>query len=225
MRLSGSAVSKPGVHTVQTHRGPARLHSTPVAEPRGLVLLGHGAGGDARAASLVAVRDALADAHLAVVLLDQPYVVAGRRAPDPAPRLDAVVVEIVDRLRAGWPDLPLVVGGKSSGARVGCRVATTVGAAGVLALGFPLRPPGRPDRSRAPELAAGCPVLVIQGSRDSFGTPDDVRSAAAGLPVTVHAVAGGDHSFVPRRADGRSARDCLAEVAAVATRWVSDLLR
>jgi len=224
VRLSGGAASKPGIHTLQTQRGPARLHVTPVAEPRGVVLLGHGAGGDARAAVLVAVRDALAEARVAVVLLDQPYVVAGRRAPDPAARLDAVVVETVDTLREAWPDPPLVLGGKSSGARVGCRVAPAVGAAGVLALGFPLRPPGRPDRSRAAELAAGCPVLVVQGARDNFGTPDEVRSAAAGLPVSVHSVAGGDHSFVPRRVDGRTRQECLAEVATVAARWVAQLV-
>jgi predicted alpha/beta-hydrolase family hydrolase len=224
VRFSGSAASKPWIHIVQTHRGPARLHLTPVPDPRALVLLGHGAGGDARAAALVAVRDALTVAGAAVVLLDQPYVVAGRRAPDPAPRLDEVVSGVVEQLRADWSDVPLVVGGKSSGARVGCRVAQAVGAIGVLALGFPLRPPGRPERSRAAELAAGCPVLVVQGSRDSFGTPDEVRSAAAGLPVTVHAVASGDHSFVPRKADGRTRQECLAEVATVAARWVTELL-
>jgi predicted alpha/beta-hydrolase family hydrolase len=192
--------------------------------PRAVILLGHGAGGDATAPALLAVRDGLVRADLAVALLDQPYRVAGRRAPDPAAHLDAVAVSVVERVRGAWKDLPLVVGGKSSGARVGCRVAEAVGAVGVIALGFPLRPPGHPDRSRAAELAAGVPVLVVQGERDSFGTPDDVRSAAGSLPVTVHGVAAGDHSFVPRKADGRTRQECLAEVATVCVDWVVRLV-
>lgn len=224
MMLAGASVSKPRVHTVQTRHGAAKLHVSGPDLPTGVVLLGHGAGGSATTPLLLAVAEALVAAGLAVVLLDQPYRVAGRRSPAPAPQLDAAVVDVVARLRAEWPDLPLIVGGKSSGGRVGCRVASTVGAVGVVVLGFPLRPPARPDRSRAAELAAGCPVLVVQGSRDSFGTPDEVRSAAGDLPVTVHEVAGGDHSFVPRKGVGRTRHDCFAEVAAVVTLWVGDLL-
>jgi predicted alpha/beta-hydrolase family hydrolase len=149
--------------------------------------------------------------------------VAGRRAPDRADRLDAAMLAVVATLRAELPGVPLIVGGKSSGARVGCRTARALGAAGVLALGFPLTPPGRPDRSRAAELDAGCPVLVLQGSRDSFGTPADVRLAAKRLPVEVHEVAGGDHSYAARRGDERTTADCIAEVAAVAAAWVQRL--
>lgn len=194
------------------------------AKPAALVILGHGAGGDSRAPVLVAVRDALVAASVATALVDQPYRVAGRRAPDRADRLDAVMLELACRLRTRLGGVPLIVGGKSSGARVGCRIARQAGAAGVVALGFPLGPPGRPATSRAAELDAGCPVLVLQGSRDSFGGPGAVRQAAGLLPVAVHEVAGGDHSFVARRADARTTVECLAEVATTVTAWVRALV-
>ncbi len=191
-----------------------------------MVVLGHGAGGDSSAPVLQAVASALVDAGAAVALVDQPYRVAGRRAPDPAPRLDAALRAVVTHLRRrrGMGTLPLVLGGKSSGARVACRTAEGVGASGVLALGFPLHPPRRPERSRAAELAAvACPVLVVQGERDSFGTPEELAAALGSRPSrgAVHVVCGGDHSFVPRKADGRTREECLAEVAEAAARWLS----
>jgi uncharacterized protein len=192
------------------------VHETAVADPIALALLLHGAGGDSSAPLLVAVADALARAGLHVARLDQPYRVAGRRAPAPPAQLDAVVADAVAWVRDRHPDLPLVVAGKSSGARVGCRTAAAIGTTTVVALGFPLHPPGRPERSRADELVgAGVPVLVLQGSRDPFGSPAEVRAA---LPrrsgIRVHEVAGGDHSFAARKADGRTTADCVAEVCA-----------
>ncbi len=186
------------------------------------MLLGHGAGGDSTAPSLVVVAEALAAAGCVAVRFDQPYRVAGRRAPAPAAHLDEAAYDVVGHLRSTYAGLPLVLGGKSSGARVACRIATSVGAVGVVALGFPLVPPGRPEVTRAAELAAGCPVLVCQGERDSFGTPAQVRAAAKQLrlPVEVHAVASGDHSFVARRADDRTTAQNLAEVAEVVVRFV-----
>ncbi len=206
---------------VSTSAGPARVAVTAPKAARAVVVLGHGAGGDTRAAAIVAVRDALVAAGVAVVLFDQPYRVAGRRTPDRAPKLDAAMCEVLAAVLPALPAVPLFVGGKSSGARVGVRIARAVGAEGVVALGFPLHPPGRPESSRAGELDAGCPILVVQGSRDVFGSPGDVRQAAAGLPVTVHEVAGGNHSFVALRSSGRSTKACLEEVADVATAWVT----
>jgi len=200
--------------------GTARVELSTPERPSVLVVLGHGAGGDSQAAVLVNLREALLAMGAAVALVDQPYRVAGRRAPDRADRLDAAMLTVVDALRDRVGGVPLVVGGKSSGARVGCRIAAAAGAAAVVALGFPLVPPGRPERSRAGELDAGCPVLVVQGSRDSFGTPAAVRSAAGELPVVVREVTGGDHSFVARRSDGRSTTECLAEVASTVADWV-----
>ena len=133
------------------------------------------------------------------------------------------MLAVVSKLRSRLGDVPLVLGGKSSGARVGARIARAAGAAGVVALGFPLIPPGHPDRSRGFELDAGCPVLVLQGSRDSFGSPAAVLAAAAGLPVDVHEVASGNHSFVARRADARTTADCMAQVATTVTAWVRAL--
>ncbi|HVF06678.1 MAG TPA: alpha/beta family hydrolase [Frankiaceae bacterium] len=208
--------------TLTTPLGDARVTTdVPDGQTNGVALLFHGAGGDSGAAALLAVRDALLDAGWRVARLDQPYVVAGRRVPAPAPRLDEVALLAVARVRQ--EGVPLLLAGKSSGARVGCRIATAAGAAGVVALGFPLHPPGRPEKSRAPELnAAGVPVLVLQGTRDTFGGPDDVR-AVAGRHVTVHEVAGGDHSFRARKADGRPTRDLLTEVAAEAARFAQAL--
>ena len=189
--------------------------------PSGLVLLGHGAGGDSTAPSLVAVAAALADAGFVAGRFDQPYRVAGRRAPAPASQLDEAAYDVVAHLRTAYRDVPLVLGGKSSGARVACRIAASVGAVGVVALGFPLRPPGTPDRSRAAELgSAGCPILICQGERDVFGSPADVAGAVRGLPATVHPVASGDHSFVARRADRRTTSQNLSDVADVVVAWV-----
>lgn len=204
--------------TLTTAPGDARVSlDSPTGETNGVAVLFHGAGGDSNAAVLLAVRDALVGAGWLVARLDQPYVVAGRRIPDPAPRLDEVALLTVTEVRV--PGLPLLLAGKSSGARVACRTARAAGAAGVVALGFPLHPPGRPEKSRAPELnGAGVPVLVLQGTRDTFGGPDEVRAVAT-RGVTVHEVAGGDHSFNARKADGRATADLLAEVAAETVRF------
>ena len=212
---------------VDTAAGPAAVQvELPAGAPSALVVLGHGAGGHRADPVLERVAAALVEAGVAVARFDQPYRVAGRRAPAPALTLDGAAVEVVEWLTSD-PRLgavPLVVGGKSSGARVACRTAVRVGATGVVALGFPLRPPGRPDRDRAAELcAAGRPVLVCQGTRDVFGSPTEVRAAAAAAGangVTVHTVAGGDHSFVARRRDGRTTTECRWEVADVTVRWV-----
>jgi predicted alpha/beta-hydrolase family hydrolase len=208
------------VLTVPTPFGDARVALDHPSETNGTALLFHGAGGDMNAAVLLAVRDALLGAGWTVARLDQPYRVAGRRAPAPAHQLDAVALLVADAVRG---EGPLLLAGKSSGARVACRTARAAGAGRVVALGFPLHPPGRPDKSRADELTgAGVPVLVLQGSRDTFGTPEEIRAAVGKRRgFTVREVAGGDHSFNARRADGRSTADCLAEVATVTVRWAA----
>ena len=157
-------------HTVETPRGPAVATVTDPSGPiRGLLVLGHGAGGGVDAPDLVAVHDAAVAAGLRVARVTQPYRVAGRRAPAPAGHLDEAWTAVVGALRV--PGVPLIVGGRSSGARVACRTAATLGAAGVLALAFPLHPPGKPEKSRAGELPDGVPTLVINGDRDPFGVP------------------------------------------------------
>jgi len=173
---------------VDTPVGTARVHAGP-GGGRGLVVLGHGAGGGVEARDLLAVTARLSADGWSVARVEQPYRVAGRRAPAPAAQLDAAWLAVVASLRERY-DGPLVAGGRSSGGRVACRTAATAGASAVVCLAFPLRPPRTPERSRADELAAvDVPVLVVQGERDQFGGPEDF---AAG--PTVVAVAD-DHSL------------------------------
>jgi len=178
---------------VPTAKGPGELVlERPSGTPRGVLLLGHGAGGAVDAPDLVAARDAALASGLLVARFTQPYRVAGRRAPAPAAQLDAAWLEAVGvvRGRRGLRRLPLVAAGRSSGARVACRTATAAGAVAVVALAFPVHPPGKPERSRLPELdGAGVPVLVVQGDRDPFGKPPD----APGRRVVV--VPGADHAL------------------------------
>ncbi|MEU4559697.1 alpha/beta family hydrolase [Actinoplanes sp. NPDC023936] len=172
--------------TVTTPRGPAAVRVTAPSGPAvSLLLLGHGAGGGVDAPDLVAVRDAAVAAGVRVALVTQPYRVAGRRAPAPAGHLDEAWLTVGAALRV--PETPLIVGGRSSGARVACRTATTLGAAGVLALAFPLHPPGKPEKSRAGELALPLPTLVINGDRDPFGVPEPAGTVEVAVrPGAVH---------------------------------------
>jgi uncharacterized protein len=157
--------------TSETPHGPAAYDiEEPVGEPTALLVLGHGAGGGVDAPDIVAVRRAAVAAGLAVARVTQPYRVAGRRAPAPAHQLDAAWVTVVEKIKIK-ATAPLVVGGRSSGARVACRTACDLGAAGVVCLAFPVHPPGKPERSRAGELATGLPTLVVNGTSDPFGMP------------------------------------------------------
>jgi hypothetical protein len=160
----------------RTPQGAAEVELTrPGGPASALLVLGHGAGGGVDTPDLRAVRAAALAAGLAVARITQPYRVAGRRAPAPAPKLDQAWTAVLAALRRE-PDLaglPLVVGGRSSGARVACRTATEVGAVGVVALAFPLHPPGRPERSRLDELDGSVPTLVVNGDRDPFGVPPE----------------------------------------------------
>lgn len=186
---------------VATPHGPARVHLRRTTTPRAALLLGHGAGGGVTAKDLVLAADVAVAAGLSVALVEQPYRVAGRRAPAPARQLDAAWTAVAAHLReTDLAGLPLVVGGRSSGARVACRTAGAVGAVAVLCLAFPLRPPGKADRpSRLPELdGAGVPTLVVQGARDPFGVPP------AG-PDRQVVVVDGDHSLGKDHATIRAA--------------------
>ena len=161
---------------IETPHGPARAHMHLADEPRGALILGHGAGGGVEAPDLKAATRAARSEGISVALVEQPYRVAGRRSPPRAPQLDASWVAAVAHLRATeLADLQLVVGGRSMGARVACRTAEEAGAVAVLCLAFPLEPPrraGKPPQSRLPELeAVAVPTLVVQGLRDPFGMP------------------------------------------------------
>jgi uncharacterized protein len=185
---------------IATAHGPARAHLRLNEGARAALVLGHGAGGGVNAPDLAAATRAAGEAGVSVVLVEQPYRVAGRRSPAPATQLDtawtAVVAALLDDVLAG---LQLVTGGRSSGARVACRTAAATGSAGVLCLAFPVHPPGRPEKSRLDELdAVPVPVLVIQGERDPFGMPPDAPGR------TVVRIAG-DHGLKADRAALESA--------------------
>jgi predicted alpha/beta-hydrolase family hydrolase len=172
------ATGKAETWAAQTARGAAEVELTmPEGAPSALLALGHGAGGGVDAPDLRAVRAAALAAGVAVVRITQPYRVAGRKSPAPAAHLDQAWVAVLealraDRKRAELAEIPLIVGGRSAGARVACRTAAAVGAAAVVALAFPLHPPGRPERSRAEELDGAVPTLVVNGDRDAFGVPE-----------------------------------------------------
>ncbi|MBB4688572.1 alpha/beta hydrolase family protein [Amycolatopsis jiangsuensis] len=194
---------------IATDHGPARAELHCAEEGGAVLLLGHGAGGGIDAKDLVAVAGAAQTAGVHVALVEQPYRVAGRRAPAPAAQLDRAWLTVADELSAHFDALPLVFGGRSSGARVACRTAAEGQAVAVLCLAFPEHPPGRPEKTRQPELdAVTAPALVIQGERDPFGRPE---------PAPHHEIVlvSGDHSL---SAD-------LDAVARAATEWLGRVLR
>ena len=161
---------------LETPHGPARAHLHPAAKPVAALVLGHGANGAVGAPDLVAVTQAAGEAGFTVVLVEQPYRVAERRSPAPAHQLDSAWEAVLEQLRAdALNGLDVIVGGRSSGARVACRTAQSVGAAAVLCLAFPLHAPGKADdpaKSRLGELeAVAVPVLIVQGESDPFGMP------------------------------------------------------
>jgi uncharacterized protein len=181
LRFQNSSVAAniPGVTVleVDTPHGRAKAHLHPVAGPRAALVLGHGAAGGASSPDLVAATEVARSEGVSAALVEQPYRVAGRRSPAPARQLDAAWTAVVDHLVAGeLQGLPLVVGGRSLGARVACRTAAATGAVAVLCLAFPLQPPrraaGAASPSRLPELdEVTLPLLVVQGERDPFGIP------------------------------------------------------
>lgn len=182
---------------IETPVGPARVTWVePATDARATLLLGHGAGGGIDARDLRAVAAAAAEAGIRVGLVEQPYRVAGKRAPAPAPTLDAAFRAVAAAVAAER----LLIGGRSSGARVACRTADDVGALGVLCLAFPLHPPGRPERSRLDELiGTRAPRLVVQGERDAFGGYEEItgalKTAHKTRGVRILCAAGADHSL------------------------------
>ncbi len=158
---------------IDTPHGKAVAHLHASEDASAALVLGHGAGGGVNAPDLVAAKRAALAHGVAVVLVEQPYRVAGRRSPAPAHQLDAAWLAVVEHLAGRQlAGLRLITGGRSSGARVACRTAAPTGATGVLCLAFPVHPPGRPEKSRLPELdAVAVPTLVVQGARDPFGMP------------------------------------------------------
>jgi predicted alpha/beta-hydrolase family hydrolase len=166
------------------------VHQHLVGDARAALVLGHGAGGGVDAPDLLAITEVAQAERFSVALVEQPYRVAGRRSPAPANQLDAAWSAVIAALTEGdLEGLPLVVGGRSAGARVACRTAAQTAAVGVLCLAFPVHPPGRPEKTRLDELeAVTVPVLVVQGESDPFGMP-------AGAPNREVVRVPGNHSL------------------------------
>jgi uncharacterized protein len=195
---------------VDTPTGEAVAHLHRVKSPRAALVLGHGAGGGVEAPDLVATAEAARAEGVAVALVEQPYRVAGRRSPAPPKRLDEAWIAVLERLaERELGGVPLIVGGRSLGARVACRTVEPTGADAMLCLAFPLQPPARkgkpPSPSRLPELdAVTVPMLVVQGDRDRFGTPPSSRRREVavvpgdhGLKADTDAVAAAVRSWLP----------------------------
>lgn len=202
------------VRVIPTDVGDAELYSDRARRPVAALALGHGAGKGIDAPDLAALASALPKLGVSVFRIQQPWVVAGRKVAARPEILDRATVACLNSIRVRTP---LVIGGRSAGARVACRLARAMGAVGVLALAFPLHPPGRPDASRLDELeAAGLPTFVIQGERDPFGGPDE-------FPETIElaVIPQADHGFaVPKRA-ALDAEQTLALVVEAAFEWIS----
>ena len=158
--------------TLDTPHGPARVHLHAAGDPRAALVLGHGAGGGIAAPDLVTVTRVALECEVSVALVEQPYRVAGRRSPPRAPVLDTAWISIAEQLADGaFAGLPLITGGRSSGARVACRTAAATGAVGVLCLAFPLvAPSGTSRQDELDDVAVS--VLVVQGASDRFGIPE-----------------------------------------------------
>ena len=197
---------------IDTPHGLANVYLRPARRPRAGLILGHGAAGGVTSGDLVAVTDVALSEEVSVALVEQPYRVVGRRSPSPAHHLDAAWLAVAERLHdVELSDLPLIVGGRSLGARVACRTARATGAVGVSCLAFPLQPPRRagvePRPSRLDELdRVNIPTLVVQGERDPFGTPP-------AAPLRTVAQVPGTHSL----------RD-LDAVAAAVRAWLPDVI-
>ncbi|MFI7588374.1 alpha/beta family hydrolase [Spongisporangium articulatum] len=198
---------EPELLDAETPLGPGRFHlSWPGASSTGVLVVGHGAGGGVGATDIVAARQAAYELGWVVALYEQPWKVAGGRVAPAPPRLDVGWLAGMETLTTALGErgittaadgVPLVLGGRSAGARVACRTAEQLGAAGVLCLAFPLHPPGRPEKSRAFELlGAGVPRLVVQGERDPFGRPEEYGEVLAEANGGVRLVpVPGDHSL------------------------------
>lgn len=203
---------------VPTEAGDARITWAAAKKPWAVLAVSHGAGGGIEARDLVALAAALPAEGVTVALVEQPWRVAGKKVA-PAPKT----------LDTGWrglwpavaaPGLPVIAGGRSAGARVACRTAAELGAAAVLALSFPLHPPGKPESSRADELlGSGVPTLVVQGGNDPFGRPAEFPDG----PYTLAEVPYGDHGFAVAKRAPLSQDEAVEVIVREVTAWITSL--
>ncbi|MFE7238057.1 alpha/beta family hydrolase [Streptomyces sp. NPDC057580] len=208
----------PTAETVDTATGPARITWLPARRPRLVLAVSHGAGGGIEARDLQALAAALPARGVTVALVEQPWRVAGKKLA-PAPKiLDTGWRDLWPALTA--PGLPVVAGGRSAGARVACRTAAELGAHAVLALSFPLHPPGRPEKSRKDELlGAGVPTLVVQGGHDPFGRPAEFPPGEYEIAEVPY----GDHGFAVPKRSGLTEDRAMELLTTAVTEWLDRL--
>lgn len=198
---------------VETPHGPGRLVTRHARSPIATVLLSHGAGNGIESADLQALQRHLPRNDISVALFEQPWRVAGGRVATPPATLDAGLVAAASAMRTRTP---LVVGGRSAGARSAARTARSLGARGCLCLAFPLHPPGRPERTRLAELTGvGLPTLVVQGERDPMGRPEEFPPG-----VDVAVVPEADHGLRVGARAGLSQEDALSIVVEATLEWL-----
>jgi predicted alpha/beta-hydrolase family hydrolase len=198
---------------VATPKGEARLLVRRAKRPLATLVLTHGAGGGVDAPDLVRLARTLPQQDISVTLVEMPWRVAGKKLAPPPAVIDECYTAVLDAMRIRSS---LVLGGRSAGARSACRIARRAGARGVLALSFPLHPPGRPEKSRLSELeGAGVPTLVIQGARDTFGTPEEFPD-----DVDLAVVPEADHSMKVLKSAPVSQSEALAVVLEATLEWV-----
>jgi predicted alpha/beta-hydrolase family hydrolase len=211
--------------TAPTSIGLGRLVVDAAAMPIAVLWLGHGAGGGIEARDLAAIAAALPARGITVARYEQPWRVAGRRVAAAPATLDVAWQETAPVIAELAGGLPVVVGGRSAGARVACRTAQAVGAAAVVCLAFPLHPPGRPEKSRLSELLLPeVPVLVLQGERDTFGTASELALAVAHRPsIRVVEVPGADHGMRAPKASPLTTSDVAGLVTGSVAGFVGEL--
>lgn len=202
------------VREVATRLGPARLLVDRSRHPAAVLALCHGAGKGADSRDLEALARALPRQGISVYRIEQPWVVAGKKVAPRPEALDGATTDVLASLRLR---APLLLGGRSAGARTACRLARPQGAIACLALAFPLHPPGRPDSSRLGELiGVGLPTLVIQGERDAFGAPDEFPDS-----VELTAVPAADHGFAVAKSAPLDQEQTLALVVEAVVEWIT----
>ena len=192
------------------------------------LVLAHGAGAGQRSAFMVDFASALSDGGLDVVTFNFPYSEQGRKIPDRAPVLEACYRSVIATVEATVPSArrALFIGGKSMGGRIATQVAAAdprLPIAGVVLLGYPLHPPGKPDQRRDKHLpAVGRPMLFVQGTRDAFGTPAELMPIVGTLrpPAVLHPVAQGDHSFKLARKDPTVQAEVYAAIQRTIIAWI-----
>jgi predicted alpha/beta-hydrolase family hydrolase len=217
----------PTVIEVDTPQGQGRLFLDLADRPNSILVLGHGAGGGVGSVDLELLARSLPGLGTSVVRFEQPWRTAGRKTGAPPPRLDEAWVAALEWLSSqDWAQHPLVVGGRSAGARVACRTAAETNAAAIVCLAFPLHLPGRPQKSRLEELSApAVPRLVLQGSKDTFGTADEIRAAISNVTgVTVVELPGADHGFRIAKSSRFTPADLRVAVITEVSRFIAAVL-